>query len=498
MPFRSSNAAAALLLATFALVPHPLRAAGLDGLLELSVVDSRTEEPLAARVHLRNSRGRPVRVPGLVQPGGYFVVDGSLELELPQGDYSFEMECGPEYKLRTGNFSIQRGAEDAERVVMERFVDMAGEGWYAGDLDVVHPAERLDALMRAEGLRITAGLAWHDLAAETEPIADSHSTRDHRTSGSLWYFRAGEPISVPAIDAETPSSAELLVQLASDPRVAAVAETPFAGDMPVWLASGRLHGVMLANRHLLRSGVVDHEAGGMPRDPGLFPEPHGNGRWSVHAYYQMLNAGLRVPPAAGSGSGENENPVGYNRVYVHCGEEFSPEAWWEGLRAGRVVVTNGPMLRPRANGELPGYVFTAEQGEKVELEIELNLATREKIDYLEIIRNGRVEHEVRLDAWAKAGGRLPPVTFEESGWLLVRAVTNNTSTYRYATSGPFYVEIGYEPRISRSAAQFFLDVTYRRARELRLPEGEERARVLLFHRAARDFWQRRVDAANAE
>jgi hypothetical protein len=36
---------------------------------------------------------------------------------------------------------------------------------------------------------------------------------------------------------------------------------------------------------------------------------------------------------------------------------------------------------------------------------------REQVDYLEIVKNGRVEHEVRLDEVAKAGGRLPEVTF---------------------------------------------------------------------------------------
>ena len=50
------------------------------------------------------------------------------------------------------------------------------------------------------------------------------------------------------------------------------------------------------------------------------------------------------------------------------------EGWWEGLRAGRVVVTNGPLLRPRVNGELPGHVFRSQSGEVIELTVQLNLA----------------------------------------------------------------------------------------------------------------------------
>jgi hypothetical protein len=52
------------------------------------------------------------------------------------------------------------------------------------------------------------------------------------------------------------------------------------------------------------------------------------------------------------------NPVGYDRVYVHLGSDLNYEKWWEGLRAGRSFVSNGPLLRCRANGKLPGEVFT--------------------------------------------------------------------------------------------------------------------------------------------
>ena len=58
------------------------------------------------------------------------------------------------------------------------------------------------------------------------------------------------------------------------------------------------------------------------------------------------NAACAIPPSAGSGSGEAPNPVGYDRVYVHVDGELSYEKWWQAFRAGRVVVTNGPLLKP--------------------------------------------------------------------------------------------------------------------------------------------------------
>ena len=89
------------------------------------------------------------------------------------------------------------------------------------------------------------------------------------------------------------------------------------------------------------------------------PPPLGNGYWTQEIYYHVLNAGLRVPPSAGSASGVLPNPVGYNRVYVHLDRELTYSDWWKGLKDGRSFVTNGPLLRVTANGQFPGHVFQA-------------------------------------------------------------------------------------------------------------------------------------------
>lgn len=79
------------------------------------------------------------------------------------------------------------------------------------------------------------------------------------------------------------------------------------------------------------------------------------GLWTHTVYYHVLNCGLRIPPTASSASGVARNPLGYNRVYVFVENNFSYEAWWDGLRAGRVMVTNGPLIQPFvAGGNLCG------------------------------------------------------------------------------------------------------------------------------------------------
>jgi hypothetical protein len=84
--------------------------------------------------------------------------------------------------------------------------------------------------------------------------------------------------------------------------------------------------------------------------------------------------------------------------------------------------------------------------------------------------------------------------------LQVRAVCQGDKSYRYAASGPFYVEIAGEPRISKASAQFFLDWTTERAGQVakRLADERQRQQVLEEYDRSRDFWQDLVDRANAE
>jgi hypothetical protein len=285
-------------------------------------------------------------------------------------------------------------------------------------------------------------------------------------------------------------------------------ESASSWDLPLWLANGVVDSIELANGRLCRDRIVTKspaakraaasDTEGKPRDKLLFPQPTDVGRWNERIYYHVLNCGLRIPPTAGSGSGEYPNPVGYNRVYAYTGQEFNYDKFWEALRAGRVTVTNGPLLRPVVEGEMPGYVFEAAAGQEIELEIGLTLSTRDPISYVEVVRDGIAVFDARLDQWQESGGKLPKLKFNQSGWFLIRAVANVADTYRFATTAPYYVEIGERRRISRASAQFFLDWVNERAESLSIADPKERAAVEAQWRAARDYWQALVERANSD
>ncbi len=521
---------AGMLLLTAALLATGQPAwAAKGGQLLIRVTDRDTGQPHSGRMHLKNAAGKPVKGPATCPAWhDHFVFAGEVLLTLPVGAYTFEMECGPEYVIRMGSFTIADFANDAKVVDMKRFVDMSNEGWWAGDLNVQRPVKDLELLMLVEDLHVAEVPGWGSFktlvdksaavkkptgkeakaaqeAGPREPLTRFDATRwyqtaaglDARAGGSMLMFNLGTPLDLAGASPELPPSAEILRQVRLQPGGWVDAAHGASWDLPVWVAMGGIDSFELAGGNLCRNSVVENEPGTRPRDEAFFPGTQGVGRWPETIYYHLLNCGLHIPPSAGSASGRSPNPVGYNRAYVHIEGEPTYDAWWENFRAGRVVVTNGPMIRPKVEGQYPGHTFNGQQGQTVELEIGLTLSTREKIDYLEVIKNGRMMSQLRLDEWAKAGGRLPKLEFTESGWFLVRAVTNLHDTYRFASSGPYYVDIGYKPRISKKSAQFFLDWVTERARGLKLT-GEEKDRALEPLRSARDYWQGVLNKATVE
>lgn len=484
-----------------------------EGQLEIRVVDKDTGQPVPCRMHLRTAGGRP-RLPPRRVPvwDDHFVIPGQITLKLPVGNYTFMMERGPEYSIITGQFTINKFSEDSKTVEMHRYVDMRAEGWWSGDLDVRRPAKDIELLLAAEDLHVLPLVTWwndHSQWTQSTVPADplvvfAGKRMGHllagelsRPGGTVRLFHLAE---IPRFQSkgEYPSLSQQLGPLRR--KVAGVwvhLTRPYWWDLPVLVALGQLDSIEVVHGQFGRTKMIADEHGGKPRDPERLVGGRGHALWSQEIYFRLLNCGLRIPPGAGSGSGVTPNPPGYNRMYVHVEGDFSWEKWWEGFRAGRVVLTNGPLLRPKVRGKLPGHVFRAPAGQILDFEIALTLSTRETISYLEIIKDGRVEHEVRFDQYA-AKGRLPPVRFDRSGWFAVRVVADRADTYRFALSAPFFVEIGGQPRISRRSAQFFLEWLAQRAAQIHLEDPAQKAQVLACYRQARDFWQGLLAKANAE
>jgi hypothetical protein len=229
------------------------------------------------------------------------------------------------------------------------------------------------------------------------------------------------------------------------------------------------------------------------------------GRWAERIYWNMLEAGVRIPPLAGCGDQGRTTPVGYNRLYVadpldddqpggmlEASPVPSDQRWWQAAWRGQSVATNGPLLRPTLGGKLPGHVFSATSGEVLQLTPELTLTVRDPVEYLEVIHNSRVHYSARLDEFARQGGMIPPLHVKESGWVTIRVVTQFEDHFRAAMSAPWYIDFDGQPRITAEGVRFFRDwLTQYEQRLKRLPR-EQIARHAPFIRAARSYWSERM------
>jgi hypothetical protein len=414
--------------------------------VEITVLSEATGKPVPSRIHIRDAAGKPQRASGLPFWHDHFVCRGHARLELAPGKYTYEVERGPEHEPRTGSFTLTCGAEKKLTVQLRRLIDLPAEGWWPGDLHVHRPVEDAELLMQAEDLHVAPIITWwnnQNLWAKTrlpeEPLKRFDGNRyyhilageDEREGGALLFFNLGRPLAITGASREYPSPLKFVDEARRQKGVWIDIEKPFWWDVPVWVANGKVDSIGLANNHMCRDRMYENEAWGKPRIVERLPAPLGNGFWSQEIYYHVLNCGLRIPPSAGSASGVLPNPVGYDRVYVHVGKDLSYEKWWEGLRTGRAFVTNGPLLRVLAAGQLPGHVFTAADGKEVGIEIKAALTTRDPIRFLEIIKNGAVERRVPFQEWSKTG-TLGTLTFKESGWFLVRVIADNPKTFRFA------------------------------------------------------------------
>jgi hypothetical protein len=325
-----------------------------SGRLHLSVVDQRTGRPIPARVHLKNAAGKEIRTDAYPYHKGHFTIPGTGELELPPGAYSYEIEHGQQWSIASGTLRVRPNEITEHAARIHELIDITKEGWWSGDLHVHRAIEHMQWLMEAEDLHVAPSVTWwnqSNLWRDGRPMPADPLIRfpggrcnhimageDERSGGALLYFHLDRPMDIRSENWEFPSPMKFLAQARQQQRVHVDIEKPFWWDVPIWLASGRIDTIGIANNHMCRDSMFGDaksggEAWGKPRDMSRLPHPHGNGYWSQEIYYHALNAGLRIPPSAGSASGVLPNPLGYNRIWVHVGDRFDREQWWRNLRA---------------------------------------------------------------------------------------------------------------------------------------------------------------------
>jgi hypothetical protein len=164
-------------------------------------------------------------------------------------------------------------------------------------------------------------------------------------------------------------------------------------------------------------------------------------------WFDLLNLGLRIAPAAGTDYPYLDHP-GAVRNYVHVPDGWSVDGWFAGLGAGHTFVTTGPLLSLSINGKGMGDELRVAAGAPLAIEASASLNPDiDRLDRVEIIEQGTVV------ATQAAGARDSVevehrATASRSTWFVVRAegkraVQGGASS---AVSAPIYVVVDGDAR----------------------------------------------------
>lgn len=481
-----------------------------NGVVEFNVTDRKGGKK-PCRLYVYNEQGEPQYDDTCPDCFETFTCGGSAKLFLPEGKYTYTIESGKEYVNAEGAVEIQNGKTVEIAAMLERFSNINADGWYAADLHNHTSIERTPLLMESENIHIAYVPWWwinppmgrtsEKSLLEYEPVVrlpnnrfiDTRVGEDERWDATLMFFGMPEEVEIPNASWSSPPSAHFAKTFGKIDGVWVHLDHLFWWQTPAILASGELDSIEVLNNNFVHGGMNNTEAWGKPRDLEKYGGTWGNAEYQQEVYFKILNCGLRIPPAAGSAACVGGGPFGYNRVYARVEGELTYEKWWQALREGRVFITNGPLLRTKANGELPGHVFRAD--ETLSIAVEFELAARENIAEIQIVKNGSVVASLSADDW-KAGKPLPEATFDKSGWFLVRVLTDNPGTYRMAMTGPYYVEIGDAPNfIDIDDVKFFLGWAKEAAEQNIAPTAEERALFDAYAQESIRFWEELCEAA---
>lgn len=495
-----------------------------DGELTINPIDDATDQPVPIRIWIRNESGRVPRLQGLLRRGDWYLLDRSFVIRQRDGEFDYIASRGPEYALTQGGFTMSRDANDEHPIYVERSCEMRKEDWWGGDLWCELPKDELVRWMGADDLDMALTITRPepeptpnpaDPAAPPEnnkpkpkkPVAPLERVEDSRVrwgneasfvdlrleSGLLFY---GWPRmeKVPQKNLTLPIAPRVLQRALEDNATHIAIVQPWSRDVPLLLAQGRIDSFAVMAHHLQPEKSLPVTAAAYNPDSVRFNGPRGLGRLVEYTYWQLLDAGFRIAPSAASGFGRNglDTHLGYNRIYVSLAGSESDSTWWERLKAGKAIVTNGPLLRPLINGELPGATLKSVDGAPIELQVDVSLTVRDPVEYLEVVFNSETLYRARLDEHAQRGGMIPPLKVARSGWVLVRVVTDHEPSYRFAMTAPYYVEIGGKPHIKKEAVAYFQTWLEESAKKIDKLEAAERDAYQPFLEKAREFWQVRA------
>lgn len=432
-------------------------AASAANRLEARIVDELTGQPLAARVALTNAAGQFIELEGDHAHVRYLdkrwcYVNGNFVANIPESGAGLEIRRGFETRPLLATFPSAPGAEPIRREFrLERWSNLGRNGWVNGDIHAHLPVPKeAHAQMLGEDLNALTLLHMADkeyalpvnecfsgqldtnstpgceiyVGQEIRDFQMGHLTLLNLTNlvdgypdmgGGLEYWRAGPHWDlVPAMKAARAQNGIVFWSH--------VGSLP-GEELPIGIALGLVDGIELVTWS----------------DPTQLPNHWEPWQWSglsqaefpvmraLDLYYQFLNAGFRLPVAAGTDKFGEEIPLGSNRTFARVNPPASYSAWLEAVKAGRSFVSNGPLLEFEADGHSSGEVVQFQGTRKIQARVTARSIL--PFNTLEIVLNGETVGHLTMPPSSNAPVNgvysmsiATTVELDRSGWLAARVL----------------------------------------------------------------------------
>jgi hypothetical protein len=409
---------------------RPSRLSPVDALLPLRV-DLYYRERLWKQV----ARPKTLEVTASDQ-SHFFLLDGQADFDLPAGKYRLEAYRGLLFKPASAEFELKAGETRRVELKLQPIAPEKQSQWLSGDdhIHLVRDRQDNDIFLRwlqAEDLSVAnflqlqrqsdAGMQY-GFGEAAEARLPGFSIRSGEEARSHFYGHINllgprellRPVSVGEVYANSPEAYPFPFVMFERARRAGgtVGYAHFDGSQK--------HSTLLMD---LALGTID------------FVEVFQFGVLKTDAWYQLLNAGLRVTGIAGSDFPVplgNRKPwpqvvplLGPERTLVKASAGRSAyEAWAEGVRKGEVVVSNGPLLELEVNGKGPGASL-AWEGSSTKAQGVATVTFHRPIEKLEIVVNGEVA-AARAGNGTETNLSLPfAVPLSGSSWIAARTKAKN-------------------------------------------------------------------------
>lgn len=451
----------------------------------------------------------------------YFHISGPVAVAVPKAKIRIEVSHGPEYELLKTEVDASTGSAKTVDLVLRKQVPQTFGNWWSGDLHshmnygghYKNTPENLVKQAEAENLNFLFNLIVNreqripDVnyfspkpdKASTDNMMLLHGQEFHTSFwGHLGLLNLNDHLIIPDYSGYPKTAAESLfptnsfiADRAHDQKGLVGIAHPFEisevipdqsstlfNEAPIDVALGKIDYYELI-------GFSDHKA-------------------SEKVWYQLLNAGFKLPAGAGTDAMGNyaslRGPVGVNRVYVKGEGPLNLQSFLQKMIAGNGFVTNGPMLGFTVDGKNSGDSIEIPSKGKT-LSYSALLRSHVPIEHFEVIWNGEVIVKHTLQAPMTSADVAGTLKVKGSGWLLLRAwgeigQRDLPDLYPYASTNPIYIKSESPNAQQKAAATYFLRWVNRieaKVKELPFRTVAEREAVMKDVQRARSFYQSLLD-----